>query len=232
MNTLLVSLVAIAALDSLNPTATALQIYLLSTPKPIARSISFIFGVFLAYWTAGLLIILGLGQLMRTAISAVDFALSESYLYGIQLLIGIVLSVVGFMLKTSTQPSQKKHPQKLTVDRTFLLGLAVTIWEFPTALPYLAAIEQITRAKLDLFGIMSILGVYNLIFVLPLIILLGIYIVFHQESAILLHRINRAIAIWSPKILRILLLGLGLLLISDSLAYCFGHSFLKLSRFQ
>ncbi len=232
MHTLLMSLAMIAAFDSLNPTATALQIYLLSTPKPIARSISFIFGVFSAYWAMGLLITLGWGQLMKTALSTVNFAWSEPYFYGIQLLLGIVLFIVGFTLKSSTQPNQKKRPQKLTADRTFLLGMAVTIWEFPTALPYLAAIEQITRAKLDLFSIISILGVYNLIFVLPLIILLSIYITFHQESTILLHRINRAIAIWSPEILRILLLGLGLLLITDSIGYYFGHSFLKFSQLQ
>ena len=215
MHTLLLSLVAIATLDSLNPTATALQIYLLSTPRPIARSIAFICGVFLAYWTTGLLIILGLGELMRTAISAVNFAWFEQYLHGLQLVTGVVLMFVGFTLKTLTQLDQKKRPQKLTADRTFLLGMAVTIWEFPTALPYLAAIEQIARAKLDLFVIMNILGVYNLIFVLPLIILLGIYIVFYKESAVLLNRINRAISVWSPRILLILLLGLGFLLIVD-----------------
>jgi hypothetical protein len=107
--------------------------------------------------------------------------------------------------------------------------MAVTLFDFPTALPYLAAIEQIARAKLDLFSIMGVLGVYNLVFVFPQITLFGIYVLFHQQSAALLHRINRSIAIWSPKILRTLLLGLGILLILDSIAYSFGHSFIKLS---
>jgi hypothetical protein len=35
METLLSSIVAIAAIDSINPNAVAVQIYLLSTPKPI-----------------------------------------------------------------------------------------------------------------------------------------------------------------------------------------------------
>jgi cytochrome c biogenesis protein CcdA len=232
MHTLLVTLVAIAALDSLNPTATALQIYLLSTPKPIARSIAFILGVFLAYWTAGLFIILGLGKLITALIGNANFSLPQPHIYLIQLLIGSILLVAGLNLKTSTKVDRAKHPKKLTLDCTFLLGLAVTIWEFPTALPYLAALEQIARAKLDLFVIMGILGLYNFIFVLPLIILVGIYSVFHQQSASLLRRINRSIAIWSPKILRALLLGLGILLIADSFAYSFGYSFLKLSQIQ
>jgi cytochrome c biogenesis protein CcdA len=230
MHTLLISLVVIAALDSLNPTAIALQIYLLSTPKPIGRSISFIVGVFLAYWTAGLLVILGLRKLIMTVIANADFSLSEPHLYTIQFLIGLVLLIAGCKLKISTAADQGKHPKKLTPDRTFLLGMAMTILEFPTALPYLAAIEQIARAKLDLFTIMSLLGLYNLVFVSPLIMLGVIYILFQQQSAILLHRINRSIAIWSPKILRLLLLALGILLTIDSLAYSFGRSFLKLSQ--
>jgi uncharacterized membrane protein len=230
MPNLIGTLVAIAALDSLNPTAVALQIYLLSTPQPVARSISFILGVLLAYWTAGLFIILGLGQLLSTAIAAVDFAKYEPHLYGIQLLLGVVLLVVGFTLKTSTQPDRNKILKKLTAERTFLLGLAVTIWEFTTALPYLAALEQISRAKLDLVALISVLGLYNSIFVLPLIILLGIYLRFHQQSDGLLQRINRAIALWSPRILRVLLMAIGLVLVVDSIAYSVGHSFLKFAQ--
>jgi cytochrome c biogenesis protein CcdA len=229
MHTLLISLVAVAALDSLNPTAIALQVYLLSTPKPIARSLSFILGVFLTYWTAGLFAILGLRTLVISVISNANISFPEPYVYTIQFLIGLALLIAGFSFKPSSQGDQGKRPKKLTLSRTFLLGMAVTLFDFPTALPYLAAIEQIARAKLDLFSIMGVLGVYNLVFVFPQIMLLGIYVLFHQQSAALLHRINRSIAIWSPKILRTLLLGLGILLILDSIAYSFSHSFIKLS---
>lgn len=37
---LLISIGAIALIDSLNPNAMAVQIYLLSTPKPVARAIA------------------------------------------------------------------------------------------------------------------------------------------------------------------------------------------------
>jgi cytochrome c biogenesis protein CcdA len=229
MHALMISLVAIAALDSLNPTAVGWQIYLLSTPKPIARSISFILGVFLAYWAIGLFAILGLRKLIATLIGNANFSLPDPHIYTIQFLIGLALLIAGFWLKTSTQEEQGKRPQNLTTQQTFLLGLAMTILESPTALPYLAAIEQIARAKLDLLTIISLLGLYNLVFVLPLIILVGIYIIFHPQSATLLNRINRSIKTWAPKILRALLLGLGILLIVDSLAYGFGYSFLKVS---
>jgi len=44
-----------AALDSINPNAMAVQIYLLSTPSPVVRSIAFIVGDFAAAWVAGLI---------------------------------------------------------------------------------------------------------------------------------------------------------------------------------
>lgn len=75
---------------------------------------------------------------------------------------------------------------------------------------------------------MGVLSLYNLVFVSPQIMLFGIYILFRQQSTVLLHRINRSIALWSPKILRALLLGLGVLLILDSIGYGFGRSFIKL----
>jgi cytochrome c biogenesis protein CcdA len=229
MYTLLISLVAIAALDSLNPTAVSLQIYLLSTPKPVARSISFILGVFLAYWTVGMSVILGLRNLITILIGDTNFSLPDPHIYTIQFLIGLALSISGFWLEISPQEDQGKRPKKLTIARTFLLGLAMTILESPTALPYLVAVEQITRAKLDLFTTVSLLGLYNLVFVSPLIILVGIYVMFQPQSATLLNCINRYISIWAPKILRALLLGLGILLMLDSLTYSFGYSFLKLS---
>jgi cytochrome c biogenesis protein CcdA len=230
MNLLLPSLIAIAAVDSLNPSAIALQIYLLSTPKPIARSISYILGVFSAYWLAGMLTLLGLRGLIVTMIAKVDFRFSETRIYTLQFLLGIVLLIVGLRLKPSASENPGKRPQKLTLARTFLLGMSITILELPTALPYVAAIEQIARAKLDLLTITGFLGLYNLVFVFPQIILLSIYIIFQQQSVTILGQINRSIAIWSPKILRGLLLVLGILLMIDSIAYSFGQPLLKFSQ--
>lgn len=223
MHALLTSLVAIAALDSLNPTATAIQVFLLSTPKPIARSITFVIGVFTAYCTVGLLITLGLGEAIAALVNQVGLALPGSILYGLQFLLGVVLLVIGWKFNSSNERKTERRPQKLTLTDTFVLGLAVTIWESPTALPYLAAIQQIMRANLGWLSIIAILGLYNLIFVFPLIVLLGIYIVLQGRSAALLYRINRAIEQWGPRILRVVLIVLGAALILDSVAYTFGR---------
>ncbi len=234
MSALLPSLIAIAALDSLNPSAIALQVYLLGTTKPIPRSIAFVIGIFFAYWTSGLLAVLGLDRLIQTVIVNSGFSLSTPLFYIIQFLTGIILSIVGVTLRIPTQSEPVKAPQKLNLAKTFLLGMSVTILEFPTALPYFAAIEQIVRANLDLLSTMSILALYNLIFVLPPIALIVIYLFFHRQSfaLTLLQRINRSIAVYSPHIIRFLILGLGIFLIADSLSHSlasiFGNPSIKL----
>ena len=221
MHALLTSLVAIAALDSLNPTATAIQVFLLSTPKPIARSIAFIVGVFTAYWMVGLLITLGVGEAIAVLVNQIGLAFPGS-IYGLQFILGVVLLVISWKFNFNEKRTERR-PQKLTLTYTFVLGLAVTIWEFPTALPYLAAIQQIIRANLDWLSIIAILGLYNLIFVFPLIVLLGIYILLQGRSTALLHRINRAIEQWGPSILRVVLIVLGAALVLDSVVYTFGR---------
>lgn len=234
MSALLPSLMAIAALDSLNPSAIALQVYLLGTTKPIPRSLAFVIGIFLAYWTSGLLAVLGLNQFIQPVIANSGFSLSTPLFYIIQFLTGIILLIVGVTLRIPAQIEPVKAPTKLTLARTFLLGMSVTVLELPTALPYFAAIEQIARANLDLLSIASILALYNLIFVLPPIALVVLYLLFHRQSFVLslLQRINRSIAIYSPHILRFVLLGLGIFLIADclshSLANAFGNPSIKL----
>jgi low temperature requirement protein LtrA len=113
VNTLIAPLVALAALDSLNPTATAMQVYLLSTPKPITRSVLFILGVFLAYWTAGLLIVFGFGKVITTLMNSAGSFLSNPIIYALQFIIGTVMFWVGWTLNTVDKPKAVKHPKNL-----------------------------------------------------------------------------------------------------------------------
>ena len=213
-------LVAIAAVDSLNPTATALQIYLLATPKPVGRSISFITGIFVAYWTVGLLATLGLARFIQWV-----FETHSEWMSLIQCILGIALLYVGWTLNSSSNAHQplKNKPNSLQPIHTFFLGMSVTLLEAPTALPYIAAIERIAQAKLSLSDLTGLLSIYNLVFVMPLIGLLGIYIAFQSRSTELLKRINQAITTWSPKILRVLLLITGTFLLVNCITSILGR---------
>ena len=140
------SLVVIAALDSLNPTAIALQIYLLSTPKPIARSISFIVGAFLAYRTAGLLVMLGLRKLIMAVLASTDFASPKPHIYILQLLVESMLLMAGFSLEKSIQEDSVKTLEKLTLE-SVVAQVIVTIQGF----------QALKKQDLTLFSIFQAL---------------------------------------------------------------------------
>jgi len=207
-------IVAIAAVDSLNPTATALQIYLLTTPKPVGRSIALISGIFVAYWTVGLLATVGLARLIQWV-----FLTYSEWISLIQCILGIALLYVGWTLNSSSNAHQplKNKPNSLQPIHTFFLGMSVTLLEAPTALPYIAAIERIAQAKLSFYDLAGVLSIYNLVFVMPLIGLLGIYIAFQDRRTELLKRINQSITQWTPKILRVLLLVTGSVLLVNGI---------------
>lgn len=223
MNTFLVSLAVIAAVDSINPNAMAVQIYLLiSTPKPVVRSIAFILGDFAANWAVGLLLAFGMIHLTTQIFKRLD-----DVIYVLQFILGVAIIVIGYNLsKLANQPTATKRPKSLKPIHTFLLGATMAFVEIPTALPYLVAIERITRANLQLPELMGVLTFYNIIFVFPLIVLLGIYLVLRNSAATLLNNIHQSVRKWFPKIMPVILIALGFVLIADCIAHIFGHSIL------
>jgi cytochrome c biogenesis protein CcdA len=220
MNTLLNSLVAIAAVDSINPNTMAVQIYLLSFPKPISRTISFITGYFLASWLSGWLLTLGFTHLVAQIANNLGEAL-----YFLQILLGLVFALFGYYYNQFTsQSSPVDRPRSISPRQTFWLGFAITVVEIPTALPYFAAIERIVSARLESLEIAYALTLYNLVFILPLAVLLGIYFFLYQNATSALKTIHRAMNKWSPIVMRVLLLILGFLTIFDAVARLLGHS--------
>jgi len=216
---LLGTLAAIALLDSINPNAMAVQIYLLSTPKPIPRSIAFIFGDFLAAWIAGMLIALGTMQFISNFFDRLG-----NLLYVLQFLFGVALVILGWNIGKLMQHSRARQPRSLKPSATFLFGLTMALVESPTALPYLIAIERITQTDPTLIQLSILLLFYVLIFVFPLIILVVIYQVAQNRASQILANIQTFVNRWFPILFRYVLIVFGIILILDSIAYGFNRS--------
>lgn len=221
MYTLIITIIAIALIDSINPNAVTVQIYLLNTPKPVARSLAFIAGDFLAAWLAGLSIVLGIVPIITQIFEGFN-----NIIILLQFILGIVLVLLGcYFYKFYKHSQTTKHLVSLKPINTFILGLAIAFAEAPTALPYLGAIEQIVRADLSIYQTLGILTIYNFVFVLPLIILLLIYIRFQQRAITRLNSIQKLINRWFGKIMQVFLIVFGLILIFDSVTFFFNISF-------
>lgn len=215
MLNLLALIIPIALLDSLNPVTIAVHVYLLGTPQPKTRTLSFIAGIFLAYFTGGILLSMGLGSILQYL---ADF--SDATWRIIQAAVGLFLA--GFGVYLWRAPNKKSEPEKtasLTPAGTFWLGIGVTASDLPTALPYIAAIERMLQAKISFFGLLGAVAFYNFIYVLPLLILFAVYSYSGENGAAVLQKISLFINRWSSPMLATVCALAGIILFIDYLVF-------------
>lgn len=222
MLSLFAVIISIALLDSLNPVTIAVHIYLLGTPQPRIRTLTFIAGIFLAYFSGGLILLLGLNSILMYLAN-----LPDQIWYSAQAV--VALALIGFAVylwRGTSDGSEPVQPASLHPINTFWLGFAATLSDLPTAIPYIAALERMLQAKLSVWWLLGATAFYNLIYILPLLILLGLYFVLGTRGVATLQSINRFISKWSPPVLAILCALTGLVLLADCTAFVFGRTLL------
>ncbi|MBL8157156.1 MAG: GAP family protein [Anaerolineae bacterium] len=208
--TLLLSIVGIGLVDSINPSLFIAQLYLLTTVRPVPRVLSYIAGGVLAYFIGGVLILTG----ARTVIHDWLAQASPTLLYGLQLVAGLLFLGFGLWFKVDDSAPAVRKPRSLTLISSFVLGIVVIGNEVTTALPYFVAIEQIAQAKMALSQNLLALLLYNVVFSLPLFAFLLIFLLFRQQWAGIIERINQTIQHWMPRLMKWLavIFGIGLTL--------------------
>jgi cytochrome c biogenesis protein CcdA len=201
---LLIIVVSIALADSVNPSTIAPTLYLATTDHPRRHVGGFIVGVFTINLLAGLLIMVGPGQLILALIPRP----SSTTKHFLELVTGLIIVSLAlalwsrrdFLSRTSLPTAKAKAGSSL------MLGAGLALIELPTALPYFAAIAAITESGLNLPVRITMLTIYNLVFILPLVLILGTLEVLGDRASRILGRINR----WLQKHWPTLLAGLGL----------------------
>ncbi len=182
-NITILAVLSAALADSINPCAFGVLIFLLiyllsikAKKKMISVGITYISMVFLVYFLAGL----GL-------LKALQIPLINSIIRNIAIVILVIVGIVNvkdffwygkgfsFKIPESKKPLIEKYIKKATFTASLILGAFVALFELPcTGGVYLAIISLLstnvrTKAIFYLF-------IYNVIFVLPLfIILLVVY---------------------------------------------------------
>ena len=169
------SLVVLAVIDSINPSAIVVTLYLLSRSEPSVQVGVYITTIFLTYFALGLMVILGIdtflpsmGTVLRSPLGLVGQGL-----VGVALLAYSLTASAGGTSATRVAP-----PSARTYAALAMLGVSVTAMELPTALPYFAAIAVITSADLPIRQWAPLLVLYNAIFVMPPVILLVGHLLF------------------------------------------------------
>ncbi|MBU1146547.1 hypothetical protein KKD80_03305 [Patescibacteria group bacterium] len=176
------ALIGGAAIDSINPCAFAVLIFLIGyllaigSPKLILRvGLVYIGTVFAVYFLAGL----GLLRILTT------FGVAE-IIYKIAAVILLFVGLVnvkdffwygkGFTLAIpeSKKPLIEKYIRKASIPAAIILGFLVSAFELPcTGGVYIAILGLLANRGTQISAVPYLL-LYNLIFVLPLFIILGL----------------------------------------------------------
>lgn len=219
---LILSFFILALVDSLNPSIILMTLYLLSTEKPERRTASYISAVFLTNWILGLLVYFGLGAALSTIINKIIYT-TAWWAYSIELIAAVALLVTAVLMKTDADASLKKKPKKINPAATFSLGVGLTFIEFSTAAPYLGAIAMLTKAEPPALFAVTILGLYNVIYVGIPLVLFGIYLIRRERAQPLLIRLNQKVSHWIKRVAKVAFFILGLLLLADFIGYLLGQ---------
>lgn len=217
------SIAAIAFVDSLNPSLFIAQFYLLTTPKPIPRLLSYIMGILVVNFAGGIVILAGARAVVSRFVESVP---PEALRIGqIGLGVAALLFAVWILRQAYSTDGDRavRKPRSLSVVHTFLLGMVVMLNEITTALPYFAAIEQIVQAELSTPQTLIVLAGYNAVFALPLFGFVGLYVALRQRFTTQLGAITAWIERWTPRLLGAFSVAIGVWLLIDGAAYFIGQ---------
>lgn len=174
----IVGVLLLALVDSINPSAIVVTLLLLSTAGARAhvQVPVYVATIFTTYLLIGVLMVLGVEALLP--------AVSEHAGLVLQTLIGLALLTYGLAgSRRSDAAPAVARPSAGSYAALVLLGVTVTVMELPTAVPYLGAIALISEAGLSPQAWVPLLVVYNVIFVLPPLVLLAGHLVLKERLA-------------------------------------------------
>jgi cytochrome c biogenesis protein CcdA len=164
--------VSIGLADSMNPSTIAPTLYLAAGERPRTDVMQFTVGVFAVYFAGGAVFLLGPGQ----ALLALVPHPGHTARYVVELVAGVVMLIAaGVLWRDREKLAHRKLPAPSTEGKSSaLLGVTVTAVELPTAFPYFAAIAAIVASGLNPGRQLILLVLYNVCFVLPIIVTLAV----------------------------------------------------------
>lgn len=217
------AIVGAAVIDSINPCAFAVLIFLLGylsligSPKRILRiGLIYIFVVFITYFLAGL----GILQFF----TSFNLAPIISKIAAILLIILGLINLKDFFwygkgislaIPESKKPLLEKYIHRVSIPGAIVLGFLVAVFELPcTGGIYLGVLCLIAEKCTRWQGIFYLL-LYNLIFVLPLLVILALIYLGSSSSKIETWRIKYRR--WMKLLAGLFLVIFGFLMLIDKI---------------
>jgi cytochrome c biogenesis protein CcdA len=161
---------SIGLADSMNPSTIAPGLYLAVGERARSSLIQFTLAVFAVNLVGGAVIALGPGQVILHLVPhphATARYILETIAGAVMLIAAAVLWIKRKSLRQRELPSPSSDGRS-----AIMLGLTISAVELPTAFPYFAAIAAIIGSGLGTASQLIALTLYNVAFVLPLILMI------------------------------------------------------------
>ena len=177
---------SIGLADSMNPSTIAPGLYLAIGERARSGLIQFTLGVFAVNFLGGAVIALGPGE----ALLALVPKPSATTRYIIETIAGVVVLVAAAVLWRRRMSLARRELPSPSPDGKSALWLGITIGaiELPTAFPYYAVIAAAVGSGFGPIRQLIVLALYNVAFVLPLLVMIAILIVAPDRAAAILGR--------------------------------------------
>lgn len=174
------SLLALAIVDSINPSAIVVTLYLLTRERATPQAAVYIATIFVTYFALGVGMMSGVAALLPS-LTTLGGGRVGLIAEGI---IGLAMLILAFKAPATAGAAPAAAPRQSTYAALALLGVTVTVMELPTAVPYFGAVAVLTSAGLPPSGWVPLLLGYNAIFVLPPVLLTAAHAAFgHSMDA-------------------------------------------------
>ncbi|MDN5327910.1 MAG: hypothetical protein PWP03_548 [Candidatus Woesearchaeota archaeon] len=224
-------LVIITALaDSVNPCIMSVlallisQLMLFKAKKRIKKySIVYISTIYISYFIIGILLALGLNAVLTKTSNALNNIIGFYVILIVSLIVifaGIVNvkdffaygKGISFSLSKKSKERVIKLIQELSLASIIILGFIITLIEFPcSGIMYAGLISLLISNHISFANIMLILIFYNIIFVLPLILI--VYFVLKGSNIDEVDSFRLKYRKWFRLIMGLVLIGLGIYLL-------------------
>lgn len=222
MGKLVLSVIALAVVDSVNPTSIAAQMLLLSLPRPLPRAVAFVTGVFLTYLVCGVLLLVGLDRLFDELLLH-----PPASVYAAQIALGLVLCALALRVRRGAGASLLEQRLRASAyGSAFLLGVGATLGDLTTALPYVVAVGRIVHVAPGPLAAGGLLVLYDAIYATPLLALAALTLALREEAGPAFARLGPRVRSWGPRLAAGFVALVGLTLVADGVAFFVARPFL------
>jgi cytochrome c biogenesis protein CcdA len=199
--------ISVGLADSLNPSTVGPALFLAAGRDRVRRVAEFTLGVWVVNLAGGLLLMIGPGRLLLDLVPHPRGTVRH--------IIELVAGVILVALALTTWAARRKLARRPLPGAkggggsSFVTGASLAAVELPTAAPYLAVIAGLVASTVTIPEEILLLLLYNLAFIAPMLVILGVLVVAGDRADPWLRRVGDWIQRRWPVVLAGLLMFVG-----------------------